>query len=239
MEEKRKVKRKHGILFLFLLTFTFFTTATFAQVTIGSGATPEKAALLDVKTLKFEDQSKLVSSDKGGILLPRVEIYDVTVLGVFNGMVGLDAIDQKSRHTGLVVYNVGTTTNSPEGTKVLVEEGIYVWDGEMWRKAGINKPQNFFYMPSIEIDLSTPNSIDLYARYEKQFSAPALSSHPAIAPTIPYYAREELYYYVTEYGEDLFDSITLSQQGVLDYIPKSSLPDDICCSYINIVFVVR
>ena len=237
MESKRKFRVRRQIRsYLLLGIFTFFTAEAFTQVTIGSNEVPEKAALLDLKTLKFEDQTNLVSSKNGGILLPRVEINDVNVLGVFANTTGLDTSDEKNRHTGLVVYNVGTTTNG--GTTVLVEEGIYVWDGQIWRKAGINRPHNFFYMPSIEIDLSTATSIDLYARYKTQFATPAISS-PAAPAAIPYYEREELYYYITEYSADLFDSITLSATGVLTYTPKSSLPADVCCSYINIVFVVK
>lgn len=240
MEDRGRFKRrKQKKIFLLTAFFTFFTLTTFAQVTIGSDIPPEKGALLDIKTLKFEDQTKFVSSGDGGILLPRVEIYDVNVLDVFNDITGLDDNEQKSKHTGLVVYNVGTTIGTEPNTKILVEEGIYVWDGSKWRKAGINNPHNFFYMPSIEIDLSMAGSIDLYDRYEKQFSQPAISSHPAIAPTIPYYKKEELYYYVTEYSPDLFENITLSQEGVLNYTPKIDLPDDVCCAYINIVFVVK
>ncbi|MDU1891828.1 MAG: hypothetical protein E6767_14165 [Dysgonomonas sp.] len=230
MENKGYFKgRRQKRSFLLAVIFIFFTANTFSQVTVGSNANPEKAALLDLKTLKFEDQTRLVSSGNGGILLPRVEIADVTILGVFSDITGLDTSIEKSKHTGLVVYNVGTA----------IEEGIYVWDGTMWKKAGINKSQNFFYMPSIEIDLSAAGSIDLYARYRKQFATPAISSHPSIAPTIAFYNQDELYYYVTEYSSDLFDSITLSDQGILSYTPKSSLPDDVCCSYINIVFVVK
>lgn len=224
---------------LFTVIF-FFAVTAFAQVTIGSGEIPEKAALLDIKTKKYAENTEPVSSDRGGLLLPRVKISDIKDLGVFSEVTGLNDSAEKLKHTGLTVYNIGTTDNNG---KVLVEEGIYVWDGEKWMKAGISKPNKFFYMPSIEIPITTPISINLYNEYVSQFTSPKAASTGAPA-SIPCYKSNELYYYITNAGKDsdgneIFTSFNITVDGELTYTVNSNLPDDVCCSYINIVFVVK
>ena len=216
---------------IFLIAlFPFFIMSSFAQVTIGSEELPEKAALLDIKTKV--DNTGSVSSDNGGLLLPRVEISDATTLDVFSDITGIDTDEQKLRHKGLTVYNIGTTN---------MEEGVYVWNGTKWQKAGVKKEINFFYMPSIQIDLSqaTPDPINLYEKYRDQFLAPKAASPGAPVP-IPYYsAPQDLYYYVTDYDADIIASVNISATGVMTYTLQDPLPGDVCCSYINIIFVVK
>ena len=212
-----------------LAFFVLLVIKASAQVTIGSDVAPEKAALLDIKT--EDGGAGEVSSKGGGLLLPRVEIANISTLGIFSDVTGIDSPEEKLKHKGLTVYNIGMAN---------VEAGIYTWDGSKWRKAGSRKEVNFFYMPSIKIDLSVaPAPIDLYMKYRNQFLAPKVVSTGAPA-IIPYYTSPaDLYYYVTDYDEDVFASITISETGVMTYTLQSVLPPDANASFINIVFVIR
>ncbi|MCC8146235.1 MAG: hypothetical protein LIO93_07325, partial [Bacteroidales bacterium] len=201
----------------------------FSQVTIGTDINPEKAALLDLKTKNGSLGEP--SSDNGGLLLPRVEITNLTDLGIFTNVTGLDTQEEKLKHKGLTVYNIGNAD---------IEEGIYAWDGSKWQKAGLKKEINFFYMPSIKIPINTPpQPIELFTEYQTQFLTPKVASEGAPA-TIPYFLNaEDLYYYVTDYDENVFESITISNTGRMTYTLKDPLPSDACCSFINIVFVIK
>lgn len=213
---------------LLLITLLVFCMgAVSAQVTIGSDANPEKAALLDIKSRGGGIGQ--TSSDAGGLLMPRVSIADLSILGIFSEVTGLDTDEEKLKHRGLTVYNIGTTS---------VEAGIYVWDGAKWQKAGLKKEIKFFYMPSIKIDLSqAPQPINLHARYTHQFQNPKASS---TGGSIPYYVDStDLDYYITDYDLDIFATVNVDVNGVMTYTLKNPLPADVCCSFINIVFVVK
>lgn len=225
-----KAARKYILIFS-IIGIASFNSYVCAQVTIGGNLTPEKAALLDLKTKDGGNQGD-ISSDQGGILFPRVKIEVLTELGVFANIANteLSSDEQKKRHKGLSVYNIGSNS---------VEAGVYIWDGSRWQKAGIRKEINFFYMPSIKIDLNMtppPTGIDLYDKYEKQFSNPKASS--TVEP-IPVLGRDDFHYYVTDYDEDIFDDVQVGPTGIMNYTLQSNLPTNVCCSYINIVFVVK
>lgn len=207
--------------------FLLIVVGVSAQVTIGSDVVPEKAALLDLKTRTGGAGD--TSSDGGGLLMPRVSISDLSVLGIFSDISGLNDDEEKIKHKGLTVYNIGT---------VNVEAGIYVWDGAKWQKAGLKKEINFFYMPSIQIDLSqNPQPINLHTRYVNQFRQPKASS---TGTGIPYYVNaSDLDYYITDYDETIFASVTVDATGEMVYTLQNPLPADVCCSFINIVFVVK
>lgn len=201
-----------------------------AQVTIGSEVAPEKAALLDLKTK--DGGAGLISSEAGGVLLPRVEISDTTKLDVFtNNALGVNTDEQKLRHKGLTVYNIGTAN---------VDAGIYVWNGKRWEKTSYNRKVNFFYMPSIVIDTRTTGAqtpINLYQKYVDQFMTPKVRSNGAPAQ-IPFYASpQDLYYYVTDYDESVFENISISNTGMMSYSVKAAATAG--SSFINIVFVIK
>lgn len=107
----------------------FFVPVLFAQVTIGSGIPPEKAALLDMKTKKAAiDGSATTDENGGGLLLPRVELNSRTDLTPFisQGDMSDEEYSQlKLRHKGLIIYNLST------GNKFT--PGIYNWDGQQWQ----------------------------------------------------------------------------------------------------------
>ncbi len=103
---------------------------SYSQVTIGLGESPEKYATLQVKDKAREVSASLdgATADKGGILLPRVELQKRYQLLPFVAQDIVDANDQdyqdaKLVHTGLIVYNL--TENDDEELCL----GLNQWDG--------------------------------------------------------------------------------------------------------------
>ena len=231
---KTRIITKKAILFI-AMSFIFLISAK-SQVTVGSEVPPQKAALLDIKS-KDGGQGQ-ATSDKGGILFPRVELDNINELTVFPAIKSNDQdySEQKKKHIGLTVYNI-KADNAKN-----IEEGIYVWNGIKWEKSAFRHRVNFFYMPSIRIDTRTAGDktpINLYDEYKKQFESPKIVS--AQAPDeIPFFAKEtDLYYYVTDFDETVFDKtkMSISVDGKLSYsILSPAVNGD---SYINIVFVVK
>ncbi len=104
-----------------ILTFTIMMLCTlsgaYCQVTIGSLFTPISGALLDLKENEEGTATK-------GLGLPRVELTNKGELyPMFEN--GYD-IDEKSKHIGLLVYNV--KTDACEG----IYPGVHVWSGSSW-----------------------------------------------------------------------------------------------------------
>ena len=107
----------------------------------------------------------------------------------------------------------------------------------------------FFYMPSIIVPTAADQfvaesgitgesfgTINLYARYNKQFGTPAVSS--AGAPALPVVAANQLYFYVTWYDTTVFSSVAVSAAGVLTYTVQPNA-DVTAGSFMNIVFAVK
>lgn len=85
-----------------------------AQVTIGSDIEPRNGTILDIK------QNSNTGHDpnaEGGLGLPRVQLVDPDILTI-------DGDAEKSKYTGVTVYNTGNTN---------IPEGIYYWDGMRWK----------------------------------------------------------------------------------------------------------
>lgn len=205
-----------------------------AQVTIGSEVPPEKAALLDIKSQSGGDGD--ISSNAGGLLLPRVTIDVLTNFDIFNGLSGIDTEEQKKKHRGLVVYHIN---DDPVNNKI--EEGVYVWDGTKWVKSSSMKKMNFFYMPSFVIPTDQPGvhpEIDLYEEYKRQFGSPKIKSGGAVTP-IPVFEKDELEYYITDYDPNVFvpASMAITTDGKFTYTVDQPTQDG--TSFINIVFVVK
>lgn len=204
-----------------------------AQVTIGSDLPPEKAAVLDIKTQQGEGGTK--TSARGGLLLPRVELNNLNELNIFESVKVTDSdyAIQKLNHTGLTVFN--TQEDETQG----IEKGIYVWSGQKWEKTSSSKRLNFFYMPSMIIDTRVTGSfvIDLHQKYLEQFQFPAIRSTNAPV-SIPFYIEpEELYYYVTDFDQDVFGNISIDGKGIMSFdIIQPSVDGT---SFINIVFVIK
>ncbi len=101
-----------------------------AQVTIGSGNPPQKAALLQLQDNDLNTVGG-VTATTGGLLLPRVNLTVRTELYPFytdgaSDYVGNAKADAKLNHTGLIVYNLNPVESEN------LEMGLYKWDGEKW-----------------------------------------------------------------------------------------------------------
>lgn len=121
-------KRTYFSLKGFILAFGFLTAGNVtAQVVIGTETPPVKGAILELKTQ--EAGADNVTSVKGGLVLPRVKLVSLTTLQPFIDVNDPDwqqntTTRVKEKHTGLVVYNLTTTTP--------FVEGLYVWNGQGW-----------------------------------------------------------------------------------------------------------
>ncbi len=105
------------------------------------------------------------------------------------------------------------------------------------------KAARIFYPPSIAINASVTGPpatpVDLYQEYRDQFSSPVAFSD-ATASTLPFYERNELYYYVTFADTNVFGNpttITIDANGMMNYNIQN-VPADFN-SLINVVFVVK
>ena len=107
---------------LSILICTLLATWVQAQVTIGSLSDPAKAALLDLKTQ--EPDGNNVTSQKGGILLPRVQLQKLNSLMPF--IADAELAVEGPKHIGLSVYNI-----IPLPAENIVQ-GTYTWNGSQW-----------------------------------------------------------------------------------------------------------
>jgi hypothetical protein len=210
--------RKFAVLICMALA-TIITAS--AQVTIGSDATPDHRAILDLK-----------GSNKA-FLPPRVALDSIKGATPVGNTAG--------DHTaGLVVYN--TTTNQSKG----LIPGLYYNDGSRWVR--LNAPQ-WFYMPSIPLPVTVKAgsyTINLWEEYKKQFDHTMTGNHiiaSSGAPDNPQpavYQVGELYYYVTGYDDKAFKNVALTGANghILSYeINGTSIVSD--STFMNIVLVVK
>lgn len=82
--------------------------------------------------------------------------------------------------------------------------------------------------------LTGTQSIELYSVYKIGFDSPSVKSTEAPA-TIPYFSRDQLYYYVT-YCDPCITVTGINDSGSLSYT-VNTLPD--YDAFVNIVFLVR
>jgi hypothetical protein len=129
----KKIMKTKLLVLLCLLFIIGGPVESYAQVTVGLGEAAEKYATLQIKdrTKLDADAKNAKNAEKGGLLLPRVELQKKKELLPFATQAEVDANDQaykdaKLAHTGLIVYN-------------LVEDddeelclGLNQWDGEQW-----------------------------------------------------------------------------------------------------------
>jgi|GEM_PF-1667917 len=103
----------------------------------------------------------------------------------------------------------------------------------------------FFYMPSIIIptaedqvdDPSDFGKIDLYQIYKNQFENP-MASNNSTNTTLPVLPPLELDYYITWYDQNVFETVNVSDLGLLTYTVKTNA-DVTVGSFMNIVFAVK
>ncbi|MDR1918868.1 MAG: hypothetical protein LBQ65_04380 [Tannerellaceae bacterium] len=107
---------------LWILAFPFGFNLN-AQVTIGLGETPERAALLQLKDKTSAPDAKDATATSGGLLLPRVELKGLREFT----LIAKATEAQKKDHTGLLVYN------QKVDAELQLYKGVYQWNGEKWK----------------------------------------------------------------------------------------------------------
>lgn len=161
--------KKIMIMLALALFISIANNNAIAQVTIGSGTPPAKAALLELKDR--EPQSDNITSKTGGLLLPRVELESRTTLMPFiaDDQDFTNNVDKvKDKHIGLLVYNL---TDNPDKNLC---PGIYEWVGELWER--LSRPCSFleFICPTISTDqhfvnIGTSFSYASTVKYNSEF----------------------------------------------------------------------
>ncbi|MDR2951028.1 MAG: hypothetical protein LBV71_17720 [Prevotella sp.] len=251
--------------FLSITLLTIGVTGLRAQVTIGSDLEPVNAALLELKNFDATNPAKTtdnenITSDKGGLLLPRVILVNRKTLEPFiktTDPLWVDASTSKikEKHTGLTVYNINESPETVTELNNIFHQGVYLWDGAKWVTMGdSNVGQRYFNMPAFNLPLTkitqsgdTKPTYDLYAEYKRQFTNdtnnPLFESNKATLPGIPspecgkLYEAGELDYVVTHYDKDVLTINGIDANGVMTYEVKSLDPGP--NSFVNIVFVIK
>lgn len=264
MIEKKKMVRLCFNLLLVTITTPAIFQAAYGQTTIGSSTLPPaKSALLELKTL--EPDTNNVTTNKGGLLLPRVKLVNKNTLEPFIAVTNNDwqnnsQTNIKLRHAGLVVYNLESSMSSPDVNKRFLP-GLYAWDGEQWQQAGDSKYQaRWFYPPAFNLPLkqiAREATFDLYKVYENQFNKTnttnanggyrgdkwlADSSYtgdniPAPTSDEKLYSRTDLDYVITWYDNKIIDNIKIDDQGIMTYDVLDNDPGGL--SFMNMIFVVK
>jgi len=129
------MKTKLSVLLICFFIFWNGATHLAAQVVIGLNEAPEEYSTLQIKDKIIDRTGTLdaATAERGGLLLPRVELKKKKELLPFVTQAEVDAnpqsqayLDNKKLHTGLVVYNL---IESDEEELCI---GINQWDGEQW-----------------------------------------------------------------------------------------------------------
>jgi len=199
------------ILYLLIIIVSFCTINAHAQVTIGSLDDPQEGAVLELK------------SDTLGFLPPRVALSQLSLP------------DPLSVHVqGMVVFN--TTDNAAD----TLQAGLYYNSGSQWVRLSTVpfSMQSWFYMPSVLFDTSltgTGLTKDLYEEYKDQFTSPKATSDGAPSLfTLP--QATDLYYYILDYDDAVFDHVSVNDSGLMTYDVISSATE---ATFLNIVFVTK
>lgn len=249
---------KYTLSTLFILGAIAFSNNAQAQVTMGLDKKPAKAAILELKTQELDlgasdpvTHDNNITSEKGGLVLPRVKLQDIYKLTPFlTTQEDADEVIRK-KHAGLMVYNINDSYKeaSTDPQKVF-KQGVYMWDGSRWSLL-VREEFKFFHMPSFVLDISQiggPFTVDLYDKYIKQFTRigvlptegyPTLVTNPgAITKTVPNFKRNELDYYITYYDGTLIKNVSVDDKGIMKYHVDPS-PSMEPYAYLSIVFVVK
>lgn len=217
---KKIINEGKLLIVIVILSITAIYTGN-AQVTIGSGYAPHSNALLDMK------QTADGTSNKG-MLLPRVSLVSVS-----------DFFGNDDHQEGMIVYNNSTSEDAVPVSE-RVSPGFYYNNGKKWEKLQLGY-NNWFYMPSVPFDTSaaaqgSTQTKNLYEIYRDQFREPKAKNDaaPVIIPNIP--AADQLYYYITDYDDQVFLNVKISDKGEMSYNVEPGATD---YTFLNIVFVIK
>lgn len=240
---------------LILVCIFLWSSNSFSQVTMGSKNNPSKGSILDIKTQESSITStsevtddKNITSDKGGIILPRVKLQNMMTLEPFIKNNDSNLEKEKIKHAGLMVYNINDSYLTATDPKKVFKQGIYMWDGSRWSML-VREEFKFFHMPTFNLDTSETGTftIDLYDMYTSNFARKGTNAatYPAIVknPTakrqaVPTFERNELNYYITHHDASIIEIVKLEDNGKLTYKVDPKPPFN-TFSYMNIVLVVK
>jgi len=216
---KEVIKSSKRFFALILLATVFgFTQNALSQVTIGSAQIPDTNALLDL--------TQGATTTKG-LLLPRVNLVSER-----------SPLPMTAHTAGMTVYNLAASTDTVPSS-YRVSPGFYYNTGSRWERIRTATERNWFYMPSIVLDVSTagPHTVNLHNKYANIFQNRAVRSpnSPDAPKTI--LGKGEVYYYVTGYDASVFQKVTLTDDGKLIYEVNVNNVSD--TTYMNIIFVER
>ncbi len=149
-------KKAAGTILLSLISGTFIS----AQVTIGMGAAPARAGLLQIKDQTADANN--VTCTKGGLILPRVSLVNLQTLEPFISPSDVKYESEKSENVGLLVYNISKVNQ--------FTPGLYLWDGERWgilrlsadtKTPGDDDGTTVPTDPNVPIDINDPAGLKL------------------------------------------------------------------------------
>jgi hypothetical protein len=152
-------------LILLLIAVCFFSCATYAQVTVGSGIEPMKGALLDLKENAGDPVDNTTANL--GMLLPRVRLNNPDpaaaagtdgLAASIDGNAPAESWDLED-HIGLTVYNLTDDC--------VFCPGIYVWMGDVWER--LPEP----CCPDMDITVETTIGLSSSGDVEYRFRVPA------------------------------------------------------------------
>jgi len=116
-----KMKKSIKIGFFTLLFCFSVIFSAMSQVTIGTIEQPLEGTLLDLKESIVSNGG---ANSQKGLMLPRVTLTNLTSLSPILSGGNENNPTLKPNYTGLIVYNVSTTTP--------FVKGLYSWDGTKW-----------------------------------------------------------------------------------------------------------
>jgi hypothetical protein len=227
-----RIKKMKRIIFLLLLFLALGTASMNAQITVGSVEDPAKGALVDIKSQT--NRTGGATTNKGGLLLPRVQLQTLNSLQPF---IAAETAADKLEHTGLEVYNI--TDNAT------FKPGIYFWNGQQWKS--LNGPGTAIYLPPFTLDWTsgaTNKTVNLYTVYTRNFTTteqslisnnPALTTASALTNILGIAGDYD--YVVTDYDTSCITIKSISASGVMTYDCKTNAPAS--TSYVNIILIKK
>ena len=249
-----QMKRKIAQCYFACLLLILFPTIIKSQVTIGSLAKPVEGAILDLKTHEATTANN-ITSDKGGLLLPRVILVSRNTLEPFvpiaDPLWTTAGSRVKEKHAGLMVYNIHVSAETETNPDKAFRQGVYSWDGVQWVPA--HQAKTFFRCPPFNLPLPWVScaadedlTYDLYGEYKKQFTADQnnlfVSNNTSLEEVSSsnlnrLYKANELDYVVTYYDASILTITAVDASGVMSYKVLDNDPEP--SSFINIIFVTK
>ncbi|MGG5508264.1 hypothetical protein ACPDG4_15680, partial [Myroides sp. C20-1] len=186
----------------------------------------------------LDNQSGTLSGS--GILINTEQAVDHAVLQDVKLTIAEGAIETKHLTEKAVS---SSKISSKEGTQTATDGDVLVADGQggVTFKAIKATMPKFFYLPSIylEVEPGFSGSRNIYADYATQFGQPKYANPKAgLKAKLPVLPASELNFFITFLDEDIFEQVSISDEGVLTYkVKEDAIVTPI--SYMNIVLEVR